>query len=575
MKRLALLTALIVLAAAPAAEALTVVRDGDTIRIDAAAGEGNEVAVLDAAGMLRVTEGNNGTTATIVPGGGCAASVANSVDCGVAPTVTSVVANLGDMDDTFGSSLPGRPVIADAGSGNDGLAGGDSADQLTGGLGTDQVQGSTGNDTIDGGEGTDILVPGTGDDTTFGGPSQDIIFEEGGDNTISGGPGDDVFITGRGRDDQDGGPGDDQLAADGRFDPGEVVDGGPGRDFVSFVTEGTPMSLSLDNVANDGPGGTGNLLSIEVLTGGGANDTITGSSGPEVLQGSSGNDVINGGGGNDELYGSADDDTLSGEGGDDAVFGEQGNDLINGGVGNDLVYGHEGADDLVGGTGRDTVDFGGGGGFYRGATVTLDDVANDGYQGEGDNAHSDNENIEGTDGDDTLVGGPGPNTIMGGEGDDTIVTRDGGPNTASHDTALCGADEDSVQADPRDSIGEHGQLCENVDFGDVTGWGPTMTLAASGRKAGRKGVVALELGCPFGARSGCEGKVVLTVGGKTAGSVKFSVEAGGTAEKVLRLKKATKRTVMRRGRLGGKLELTVEDALGATQTLTKSVGLTK
>jgi hypothetical protein len=230
---------------------------------------------------------------------------------------------------------------------------------------------------------------------------------------------------------------------------------------------------------------------------------------------------------------------------------------------------------MVGGDGRDTVDFGGGS-AYRGVSVTLDNVANDGAEGEGDNAHSDLENIIGSGGPDFLVGGPGANTISGGDGYDTIVTREGGPAAASRDTALCGRDEDSVVADPTDVIGSGSEHCENVSYGDTTGYGPLVGVTADGKGAGATGILALLLRCPLKARGGCEGTARLKVGGRAAGTVRFSMRAGQEVARSLKLSARARRAINRAKKsVKGALTVDAADEIGATNTATKSVKLTK
>jgi Ca2+-binding RTX toxin-like protein len=118
------------------------------------------------------------------------------------------------------------------------------------------------------------------------------------------------------------------------------------------------------------------------------------------------------------IIGTAGSDTLTGTPGDDAIYGLAGNDNLNGLQGNDDLYGGPGADDIRGGPGDDAVSYGG---VSAPVTVTLDDRANDGAAGAGDNVHGDVEDIYGGTGDDSLTGDAADNTIDGGAGNDTIV----------------------------------------------------------------------------------------------------------------------------------------------------------
>ena len=571
--RVALTTVLALLAAAPAAHAVTVVRDGNVIRVDAAAGEENFVDVFDNGGTLRVTD-----AATVTAGSGCAL-VAGGADCGAAATVTSVVVNLGDLDDSLFISVV-APTTADGGPGNDQLVvdhNDDSLavnDSLTGGSGNDGISAYGGDDTVDGGDGNDDLSGGPGNDSLEGGGGNDSLDDPAGTNTFSGGDGDDSFYGGVGSDQIFGGAGNDNLLAPGRLVGADLLDGGPGTDSARAHAEGEPLSISLDGVANDGIAGQGaNLVAVENAAGGDAADTITGSAGPDRLDGGEGADVIDGMGGADGIYGGAEKDSLSGGAGRDFLDGGNGDDVLVGGDGGDHLYGRFGADDMSGGAGRDTVNFGNGSSYDQGASVTLDNVANDGAEGEGDNARSDNENIIGTGGPDILVGGPGPNTITGGEGPDVIVTEDGGPGAASRDHALCGGGEDTVRVDPLDVIGSLEELCENVQYGNLAGWGPDLRITAFGRGVSNEGVLPLELGCPFRARGGCQGTVLLRVKGRRVGRIRFSLDAGETVERSMRLSRRVKRA-LRRGKVKGTLVSTVTDEIGATKIATKSVTLT-
>jgi Ca2+-binding RTX toxin-like protein len=119
---------------------------------------------------------------------------------------------------------------------------------------------------------------------------------------------------------------------------------------------------------------------------------------------------------------------LSGGNGDDSLVGGRGNDRLDGGPGNDRLAGDQGADDLFGGDGVDTADYSA---YSAAVNVSLDDVANDGAA-EGDNVHSNVENVVGGSGNDTLTGSSAANYLQGAGGTDTIYglggddTLDGG-----------------------------------------------------------------------------------------------------------------------------------------------------
>ena len=113
--------------------------------------------------------------------------------------------------------------------------------------------------------------------------------------------------------------------------------------------------------------------------------------------------------------------------------------MLDGGAGNDTISGSAGDDALNGGTGTDALS--GGAGLDAAthvmlaaapaASVSLDDVANDGLPGEGDNYASDIEDVSilgqgvvvpsGS----TLIGSAGPNELVTGPGNDTINARSG------------------------------------------------------------------------------------------------------------------------------------------------------
>jgi hypothetical protein len=192
--------------------------------------------------------------------------------------------------------------------------------------------------------------------------------------------------------------------------------------------------------------------------------------------------------------------TQNGGAGDDSLNGGDGSDTLNGGDGVDLLSGGDGADHLDGGAGDDGAMSGGGldGGAGsddihggdgvdlaidtdpRKQTLTLDDSADDGFAGEGDNVHSDVEEAATNVGNDTLVGSAADNLLFGDEGNDTItggagqdilIGADGNDVIRAQDgiadTISCGSGTDDVFADaidvlfddPDPAVDDH---CENV-----------------------------------------------------------------------------------------------------------------
>ena len=116
--------------------------------------------------------------------------------------------------------------------------------------------------------------------------------------------------------------------------------------------------------------------------------------------------------------------TFHGGNGNDAMVGGRANDTFDGGAGNDLMNASIGADVFLGGPDTDLMDYSG---TWAGINVTLDDAANDGLLAgaEGDNIHSDVENVNGGLGNDTITGGGGNDTLEGHEHRDTLYGNSG------------------------------------------------------------------------------------------------------------------------------------------------------
>ncbi len=131
---------------APGANAAAVFVDGLALRVVAAPGEANQLAIIGE-GSLRVTD----LGAPLAAGPGCASAADGSTECTAplgTPALTRIEVDAGDLDDSVRvqASLPARIL---GGDGDDRLQGGDGADQLVGGSGADFVDGGAGDDSID------------------------------------------------------------------------------------------------------------------------------------------------------------------------------------------------------------------------------------------------------------------------------------------------------------------------------------------------------------------------------------------------------------------------------------------
>lgn len=309
--------------------------------------------------------------------------------------------------------------------------------RIDGSYGNDQITGGQGNDTIYGGPGNDViragplsppvtLLPGPRAIRTFDGsivytPVRTLVPVYLDDDFISGEAGNDIIVGGIGADD---------------------ITGGSGTDLVSYSDRTAAVSVSLDDVANDGAFNTSTWQStefdnvrsdVENLQGGSGNDLIFGSAVANTLFGEGGNDSLYGFGGSDILEGSIGNDYLvSGDGndaarggdGDDTIYAGTGDDLLDGMAGNDYLDAGDGTDVVVGGVGNDTT-YGGAGDDQIDMMAGADWV----YAGDGNDTvrgGDDNDNLFGNNGIDVIYSGAGNDGLYGGEGNDTLVSIGGG-----------------------------------------------------------------------------------------------------------------------------------------------------
>ena len=192
---------------------------------------------------------------------------------------------------------------------------------------------------VDAGDGADrvvlgVAVPaeisgGAGDDDLLGGSAADVVIGDEGDDVLSGYGENDVLRGGDGHDDESGGEGDDLLFEGAAANGADVLNGGPGRDTVSYSNRIAPLVITLGGLADDGEAGElDDVTAVERVLGGSAHDFVLGTMKAEALLGRGGADELRGGSGRDVLTGGPGDDVLMA-----GIDGHQ--DLVRGGPGFD------------------------------------------------------------------------------------------------------------------------------------------------------------------------------------------------------------------------------------------------
>ncbi len=450
-------------------------------------------------GVLTLTSNEVGDTGVVTVGFGGAIQI-NSVATGAnVANTTAIVVNGNGGDDILNlSGLTGftGSVTIDGGAGNDVITGSNSS--IFGIGGNDTILGGAGNDFLSGLGGRDTLDGGLGNDSLFGGSDDDVLRDSSGVDTFNGGLGSDrlaavnvsfsntfnVTGTNAGTLNGEAFVGVESLTGGSFFDTfnfqslGRIDgthDGGQGFDTVSYASRATTVNVNLElGTATDvAGGGFFRVFGIENVSGGSANDTLTGNGQVNILNGGAGNDVLSGGFGNDDLNGGLGNDTLLGGSGDDTLRDSLGFDSFNGGAGNDRLLANgvastfnvtaanagtlndgsgnqsfSGLENLVGGIGNDTFNFltggrvdgsvNGGGGINAlsylsrttGVTVNLaagtaTDVGG-GVAGRVRNIRNvfggmGSNDLRGDVLDNVLVGGPGNDFLSGGDGFDILI----------------------------------------------------------------------------------------------------------------------------------------------------------
>src|SRR5262245_4557872 len=325
--------------------------DGGAGNDNMTGGAGNDIYIVDSAGdaVNELAGQGNDTVKTSVANSILAANVENLIFTGAA----AFTGNGNALDNT--------------------IVGGTGGDTLNGNAGNDTLIGNAGNDTLNGGDGLDALYGGVGNDTLNG---------NAGDDTLNGGDGNDVLA---------GGAGADALV------------GAAGTDTATYATSTVAVVADLVRQGSNAGDALGDIyIGIENLTGGTANDKLTGDGNANVLDGGAGDDLLTGGAGADTLIGGAGTDTASyanassgvvanlaapagntgdaagdtynaienliGSGFTDILTGTTGANMLDGGFGNDILSGGTGNDTLLGRGGDDTLDGGAGADAMTGGT---------------------------------------------------------------------------------------------------------------------------------------------------------------------------------------------------------------
>ena len=169
------------------------------------------------------------------------------------------------------------------------------------------------------------MYGGDGDDTLIGGASQD------------GGAGNDSLRgSGNYNDTLYGGDGNDTIWGGFSFSESDVMDGGPGSDWVDYTGAPGDVSVNLATGATITTGGSDTYNTpFENVIGSNFVDNVTGDGNANIILGNDGNDALKGGGGDDSLTGGAGDDNFYLQGGNAATLGTD--TIMDWGTGDDTI----------------------------------------------------------------------------------------------------------------------------------------------------------------------------------------------------------------------------------------------
>lgn len=358
--------------------------------------------------------------------------------------------------------------------------------------GIENLSGGIGNDTLIGDSNANVLAGNTGNDTLRGGDGNDTLYGDGmiwADTRPTGGSGPITTVSDATSIDPGAVAGNDVLEGGLGND---ILDGGGGSDTASYANASGGVQAFLYNGTfgeADGADGYDELYNMENLRGSAFNDLLVGNNAANILWGGAGQDSLRGNGGNDQL------------------FAEDGNDFLNGGFGDDIVDGGAGFDRAayfqtnpalggitvslqLQGTAQNT----GSQGFDTLSNIehvsgtpfadTITGDANDNWLwgsgaviSPGNVSATNNDTIDGADGNDLIVVGYGNHLLMGGTGSDTLAfSENADPARGIRlDLSLQGAAQDTTQGNWNISGFEN--LTGSFSNDELTGDGGANVLA--------------------------------------------------------------------------------------------------
>lgn len=207
---------------------------------DTTHGAGGADRLVDASAIFGATSTEGGADTMLGEGGD------DTLVAGAGPDTMD--GGTGSDTADYGARTAPVAVTVDAGSANDGATG--EGDDV---LGVERILGGSGADALTAGATASVLVGAAGDDTLGGGAGADLL--NGGDLAGTAGSGNDTL---------DGGGGPDELR------------GGDGVDTASYATRTAGVTVSPDDVADDGQAGElDNVRSdVETLLGGAGDDVF-------------------------------------------------------------------------------------------------------------------------------------------------------------------------------------------------------------------------------------------------------------------------------------------------------------